>query len=324
MATSGSNSFAQTRDQVIYDAFQILGVYGVGRSIVAEDITYASNTLNKMLKAWSTQGLHLWCKEECVLYLTQYTASYTIGNQSTNANSSLASASTVSSLTSSNLASSAALVVSTTAGMTIGDYIGVQLPTGALYWTTIATIPSSTSLTLTAASTSALNNGALVFTYTSKVYKPLRILDARLVGGMDSGATSTRTEIQMTPIAYMTYYDTPSKNTNGRPTEFLYNPNLTTGQFTVWPRPSDCSYRIEYTAERIIQDVNSASDSFDLPAEWLEPVTWQLAVRMGPAYGKLDRLQIIGPMASAMLEALKDWDTEITSVTLAPDMEYNG
>ncbi len=49
MATSGSKNFSQTRAELIQDAFQILGVYGIGRTVSAEYNALASNILNKMV-----------------------------------------------------------------------------------------------------------------------------------------------------------------------------------------------------------------------------------------------------------------------------------
>ncbi len=322
MATSGSKSFSQTRDQLINDAFQYLGIYGIGRTISAEDMAFAVSTLNKMIKTWSTMGLHLWCKTEAVLYLSQYTRDYKLGNGTGTARSSDIDGTTSTKLTAAAAIGATALTVYSTTGMTVGDNIGIVVDNKTLLWYTISTIPTSTTLTINSALTIAASSGALVFTYTSKAYKPLRIISARLVGGIDLGSTNTRSEILLNPTPYQTSFEMPSKTSNGRPVQYTYLPNLSDGMMYLWPRPDDCSYRIEYTYERVLEDLNTASDDFDLPPEWDEPITLNLAARLGPAFGKDNKvLQTIGPMASGMLDNLKSWDSEITTVSMFPDLE---
>jgi hypothetical protein len=324
MATSGSSNWQRTRDQIIYNALQHLGKYGIGKTIAPEDLAFANSVLNGMVKAWGTQGLHLWCKEEGVLYLTQYQAKYTLGNSSTNAYVALKSDEIVATLGADLVANDTAVTVTSTTGMTIGDYIGIVLDDKSLHWTTIATIPTSTTLTLTTGVTSAATEDNLVFSFTDRLYKPLRVLSARSVIGLDSGSSSTISEVQMSPIAYQTYMDLPVKTTNSsRPIEYHYNPKNTTGNMYVWPRPSDCACRIEFSYERIIEDLENAADDFDFPSEWQLPLEFGLAVLLGPAFGKDQKIvQTIGPMAADLLRSLKDWDNELDSIDLVPDPGY--
>ncbi len=324
MPTSGDKSFTQTRNQIIYDAFQHLGVYGIGRTISSEDMAFAVSTFNKMIKSWSTMGLHLWCKTEAVLYLSQYTRDYRLGNGVGTARSSDIGGTTSTRLEAAAAIGATSLTVNSTTGMTVGDNIGIVVDDKTLLWYTISTIPTSTTLTINSALTIAANNNALVFTYTEKAYKPLRIISARLVGGIDLGSTNTRSEILLNPTAYQTSFEMPSKTSNGRPVQYTYMPSLTDGMLYLWPRPDDCSYRIEYTYERLLDDVNTAADNIDFPSEWEEPATFQLAIRLGPAFGKdMKVLQTLGPMAEGMLDALKSWDSEITTVSIMPDLgEY--
>jgi hypothetical protein len=299
-----------------------LGVYGLGRTVSAEDMAFTKNVLNAMVKAWSTQGLHLWCKEEAVLYLTKYQSKYRLG--SNGAYVTAASDEITTKLTATAATAANSITVGSTVGMIIGDNIGVVLNTLDLFWTTIDSVDSATQISLvdTLPSTASINN--LVFSFTDRIYKPLRVISARCVNGLDEGETSTKTEIFMTPIAYKDYFELLNKTSNGTPTQYHYNPKLTDGNMYVWQRPSDASYRVEFTYERLLEDLNTASSSFDFPSEWVEPLTFQLAVRLGPAFGKDQKIaQSIGPMAQSMLESLKDWDSEITSIYISPDIQEN-
>jgi hypothetical protein len=320
MTTSGTTTFSQTKIEVIQDAFNLLGVYGNGYTISAEDEQVASRFLNKMVKSWGARGLHLWTKQECVLYLDQYVGKYTLGANGTycttkddevitNLNGGLTNGAT-------------SVIVDSTTGMTVGDYIGIVLTSRDIHWTTIATIPNSTSLTLTLGVTDSAPDNANVYTFTTRINKPLRITSARRVYGVDNGATSTKTEVAMASIAYQDYFEIGSQTSSGTPNQFSYTPKNTDGTLYLWPRPNDTSYRIEFSAERIIEDLNAVDDDFDFPSEWLEPLTWQLALRLAPAFDRENKAgTLIAPIAQSMFENLLNWDTEITSVYFSPDYQ---
>ena len=322
MATSGSQNFSQTRAGLINDAFQLIGVYGIGRTVSAEDTTLASNYLNKMIKAWGAKGLHLWTKEEGVLYITPYEEEYSLGNASGDAYATLKSDEVVTQLNGNHAASATALVVDSTTGMLASDKIGVVTTDKTIHWTTIVSVNSATSLTITAGLDSAASDNGLVYTFTSRIYKPLRILNARLVSGIDTGATSTLTEVPLTSVSNEQYMQISSKfKSNGSPNQFQYSPKNISGRLYLFPRPNDGSERIHFTYERVIEDLDNTTDDFDLPSEWLEPITWQLAVRLGPAFGRSQKaMQVILPVASKMLDNLLDWDTETTSMSFIPGL----
>jgi len=321
MSTSGSKNFTQTRNEIINDAYQLLGLYGIGRTISAEDSAFAVSQFNKMIKAWGTKGLHLWAKEEGVLYTTQYTSKYSIGNASTDAYATLKSDEIVTQLNGALATSTTSVTVDSTTGMTVGDYIGIVLTDKSSHWTTIATLPSSTTLTLTTGVTGAASDNNLVYTFTNRIYKPLRVLNARLVNGIDSGENSTISEVPLSMVSYQTYFELPAKITNGNPIQATYQPQLNNGLMYVWPRPSDTSYRVEFSYERVLDDVDNGTDNIDFPDEWLECATYQLAIRLGPAFGKTEKtMRTIVPLASIMLEDLLNWDSEVAGVSFSPDL----
>jgi hypothetical protein len=322
MTTSGSINYTQTRDQLILDAYQHLGVYGVlGLTITDAHKQFAINQLNKMIKAWETQGLHLWCKEEAVLFLQPNQAEYVISNDTTSDYCAALGDSVITATATAAAISATSLSLLTTVGMTVGDYIGVVLADNTVFWTTIATIPTTTTLTLTLGLTQSAVSGSLVYTFTTKINKPLRILSARRVRGYDNGSTGTITEVLMSDMSYQDYQNMTSKYISGVPNQFTYNPRLTTGNLFLWQRPNDGNDRIHFTYERILEDMDNISDNFDLPSEWLEALTWQLALRLGPAFGRGSKaLNEIAPIAQAALENLKNWDNEITYVNMYPDI----
>lgn len=321
MATSGSTDFNQTMAQLIKDALDVLNIYGIGMTVNAEDMLLCKRLLNKMLLSWATQGLRIFSKTEAVLYITPYTADYTLSNASTSAFCANKSDETITQLTTALAVSDTACTVTSTTGLELSSYIGIVLDDGTIHWTTIDTIPSSTTLTLTTGVAAAASAEAYVYSFPDRINKPYRITSARMVTGLDSGSSSSETSTPLLPIAYEDYYNLPTRSTNGTPSQYLYTPKTTTGVLSLWPRPSDASSRLEFSYERILEDLDNSSDDFDIPKEWYEPMTWQLAVRIGCAFGKEDKVRkVIMPLASDSLAALKSWDSEITSVNISPDL----
>lgn len=318
MAIPEAINFTQTRDQVITDAFQLLGVYGLGKTIIDADKNFASNQLNKMLKSWEMDGLHLWTKVEGIQFLQPAQGSYQIGNDSTDFSCNLSDAS-ITATTATLLSGVTVIPVISSAGMTAADYVGIVMADNTVFWTTIDTVDSSTQITLDSPIEQNINSGMTVYSFTTKLNKPLRILTARRASGYD-GNPGTLQEVLMSVMSYQDYQNMTSKYVNGTPNQYAYLPGTLSGTLYLWQRPAFGSDRIHFTYERIIEDVDEATDNFDLPQEWLEVITWQLAVRLGTSYGRGEKVnKEILPIASLMLEKAQDWDREITYVDIWPD-----
>lgn len=316
MTTSGTQTFTQTRDQIILDTFQLLGIYGVGRTVDAADMLVAVRALNKMIKAWSTKGLHLWTKEEGVMFLQPSIGSYTLGSTG---RATLASDLRIHTVPTATASGSSSIVLDSGTDVLTSDKIGIVLSDKTVHWTTVSAIASNT-VTLGAVLTGAVSADAVVYVYTNTLYKPLRIHNARYI--LNTAGTDG-TDIRLASLAYQDYFDIPTKSTASQPNQFHYNPDLTSGTMYLWPQPSDGSGRVQFTYERIIEDINTAAETFDFPSEWLEAITYQLAMRLGPFFGKTKRAAEMTPLASVMLNNLLDWDSEITEITFSPDMsEY--
>ena len=64
MSTSNSYSFTVTRDDIINAAFRTMGVFGLGETASATDITNAAQALNLILKTLATKGINLWTVDD--------------------------------------------------------------------------------------------------------------------------------------------------------------------------------------------------------------------------------------------------------------------
>lgn len=323
MATSGSQNFSQTRNQLILTALQIIDVYGIGKTVSAEDMDFSSTLLNMMIKAWAGKGLHLWEKTEGVLYLTPYTTSYSLGNASTDAYVTNESDQIITQLNGAHIAADTTLLVDSTTGMASSDNIGIVLSDKTIFWTTISSVDSSTTLTLASGLSGAASDNALIYTFTNRLYKPLRILDARYRTGYgESTSSNSIVDVPITMMSYESYQQLPVKGAGGTPTQATYLPHNTNGTLYLFSAPTDGSGRIHFTYERMIEDLDSASDDFDFPAEWQEPIAWQLALRLRkPFGGVMGQDDIL--LASTMLEDLLNWDREVTEVNMTPQQDYD-
>ncbi len=311
-------SFNETRDQISSDALQLIGYLAAGETAAANDLTFCANAVNKMIKAWMAQGIHLFTEEEGILYPVVGQASYILtatggANGSSNADSAV-------STTLATAASGTSLSVTSATGMNISDNIGIVLANNTTQWTTIDNIVGTT-ITIHTALTSSAAIGAAVFAYTNSLTRPLSIQSARY---RDANTFDRWVKI----VPRDDYMRIPQKALLGQPIIIYYSAQTTTGTVYVWPTPSLANGQIMVTYLREINDVDNASDNFDFPQEWLECLTYNLAVRIAPAYGvNLSAGGISGnpglvTMAAQFLDELKAWDTSQPYIQFVPGWDY--
>lgn len=319
MTTSNSTDFTETRDQIISDALGILAILAAGETATSADISFCSNILNKMVKAWMAQGIHLWTEEIGTIFLVQGQAVYSLQAGATGTKASDGTGTPVETTLSVASGGSSVQVTSAT-GMTIGDNIGVAESNALLTWTTISNI-SGTTITLAAPLVGTAPAGNAVFTYTSQMPRALSIQSCRL---RNNNGFDKMMEIK----PRNDYNNIPQKLITGDPIILAYSPQLNNGLVYIWPAPSDVNKRIEVTWLRTIQDFDTGIDTPDFPVEWLEALTYNLAVRIAPAYGVSLSSGGMGGnpnllvMAAQMLDDMKAWDAEQPFVQIVPHNQY--
>lgn len=320
MSTSGSTNFTLTRNELISNALQLLGILASGETAQTNDITFCSSVLNAMVKAWMAQGIHLWTEEEGTIYFVENQATYNLPG----ANGSDGSGTPVETTLSVTAAAAASTITCTTVtGMSSGDVIGIELDDNTIQWTTINGAPNTTTLivTLTTPLTGQATLSNNVYTYTTALPRPISINSVRC---RDSNNFDRYVKI----LPREDYMRIPQKSLSGQPIIIYYTPQLTTGVLYVWPTPSQVSQRLKITYLRTIQDLDAAGDNFDFPQEWLECLTYNLAVRVAPSYGiNLASGGIQGNpdilrQANQYLEDLKAWDAEQPYISIVPNYRY--
>lgn len=83
MATSGTNTFSVSRDEVIKASLRLLNVIGVGETPIQEDYQNCSEALNIMIKSWAKKSFPLWVYQRVAIPMIVDNASYQIGPTAT-------------------------------------------------------------------------------------------------------------------------------------------------------------------------------------------------------------------------------------------------
>ncbi len=312
MTTGTTANYNDTRNDIISDALTILGAQPPDEAVNARDLAVGIRYLSRLVKAWEGTGAHIWTDEVARVWLQDNTREYLLGGASSDAHWAIDYVET--DLTAALADNATTASVTSTTGMTVGDKIGIVMSDNGVHWTTIATIPGATSLTLTAGVTETCASGAYVYTYTTRPQRPLRILDAGLV----SGILLTENQRELGDISFSELHLIQNKLSNGPPNLYNYKAKLDSGVLSVWQVPTDCSSRISIHYQRPMFDFDSGTDTPDIPPQWLEAIIYGLAARLAPVYGKIDMLPSLMAMATTMFNTANEFDSEITSIYISP------
>jgi len=137
--------------------------------------------------------------------------------------------------------------------------------------------------------------------------RPLRIEHMRYE---DSSGTETP---RIMPMSREEYFALPNKDSNGVPTQFYYDPQLTQGRLYIWQVPSTVNgEKIKFTYQRSIEDFDAATDNPDFPQEWLDALVKNLAFQLAPTvYPGQPQIAIAAKaIAEEALTMAEDFDRE--------------
>jgi len=310
--TSGSINFTENRNEIIIDAFSKIRVFAIGETPTTDDVNLASRALNRMVKEWQAKGWHLWKKREATLFLAKGVHEYLLGGTSSDH---VTEEYVKTTLTADAASGTDTLTVTSSAGMTAADYIGIVLDDSSLFWTTIKAVLGATSVQTDAVLTGKASKNKYVFAYTTKITRPLLIPNARRY------TVITGQEIPLISYSHSQYYDMPTKESQGSPNIFNYDPQLDSGKLNIWPTPADINYLINFTYAKSIEDFDNITDNPDFPQEWLDALVYNLALNLGPDYGKANNpdFSLIVQRAKESLDVLQGFDSERGSIFFQPD-----
>ena len=304
MATSGTTSYLLTASGIVQKAFELLEVYAPGESVSGEDFNSAMVSLNMMIKHWQAERkLYLHQVEEATLFLAAGQRTYKIGNSSTD-KVGLSVNVVETQLTEAEIITDTLMHVNSTTGMLATDIIGVVMNDSTILWTTIASVTSSTSVTLTAALTVAAASGNYVFSYRTAAGRPLDIdiCMLRQAGGTDTTLSQYISEIPMTAVSQSTYFRYPNKGTQGTPLQYYIEKKNLYSNINVFPVPTTPNYRVKFLYKRIIENFDSSSNNPDIPQEYGAALVYNLAAAIAPQYNRMEKLQYFEAKGNELLD----------------------
>jgi len=283
MTTSGTYNFSVNRDQIIRGAMINIEKLDEIEQPSPQDIIDCSFWLNMLMKQWMgtkdfAPGLKTWTRRHGYLTLSQLAYEYPLNSSTQGWSNSLI----LTTLTAA-VSSGSVLAVSSVAGMSVGDNIGVVLDAGYVYWSTIATGGiNGLNITINGAVPSNAALGAVVYDEgLTLAQQPLEIITASL-------RNSSKSDIPLRILTSNQYDALPNKTdpTNiGDPTAIFYDWQLTQGNLYLdVGGAQDPTKYILLTYLEEIQDLNNPAETPEYPPEWFLPLTLGLSKLICPMY----------------------------------------
>lgn len=282
MASSGVVTYTVNENDIITDAAQTIGVLGAGETMPAEDQTLFRRKLNLIVKQWSSPsdfspGMKMWARKRGFLFLQKDQSVYSLGPSGDHAAADSYVTTTVGGTEASG---QTVITVASSTGITNGMNIGIELSTGALHWTTVSGAPSGNDVTIAVALTASSAANGRVFSYSTKIRRPLEILTAKLV-------TTDNVESPIdTNWTLQEYEATTNRTTEGTPSGGYFEAQLTNAKLYLDREPDDVTKVVRMVFLSPIEDFTASSDTADFAQEWFRPLVYQLAMDAAPSFGR--------------------------------------
>lgn len=309
MAVSGSYNFTANRDEIIKGALRLNNAIASGETPTAAEIVDCAEALNMMIKHWQAEGIGLWLIQEITLLLEYEAYSYALGPSGDHASLTVVKTE----LAAAGAAAAGTITVDSDTGISNADAIGIELDDKTLQWTTVNGGPAADVITLTVALTGAAAVDNHVYAYTTKIQRPLEVIEARRV---DSEGNDTPIG---PPISRDEYMSLTNKTQIGIENQVYYDPQTTNGVLKVWQASGDVQRMLRMSVKYPVQDFDTAADNADFPVEWLRTLKFNLAVEIAPEFGK-EPSSTVKRIADETKEQVQGFDREQTSIFFQPDL----
>lgn len=129
-------------------------------------------------------------------------------------------------------------------------------------------------------------------------------------------------DLPVTQLNRDDYTSLPNKTQQSAVPVNFYFEKLRVPQITLWPVPSDSTKHLVLYRYRAIQDVGELSEELEIPARWLEAVTWHLALRLAFELPEVkpERATMVISMAQSMVLEVEGGETDSAPVYFAPNI----
>ena len=295
MATSGSVDFNLDMAEITEEAFERCGL----EFRTGYDARTARRSLNLLFAEWANRGLNLWTVEEITQSLVQYSSSssiatYPIGTITATVGDStyLVVGRTITGGTSGSTAKIISKPTSTT--------ITITVPTGSF--------SAGEAITSNASDDSGVSTTISADPSLSDAQAAVDILEV-VVRRSDS-------DVGISRISRGNYLDIPDKTTQGRPSQFYINRQITP-TITLWPSPENSTDQIIYYRVKRIQDADSGINTSDIPFRFLPCLTaglsYYLAMKKSPQL-----VPLLKSIYDEEFQRAASEDSERTALRLVP------
>lgn len=297
--------YAKTAGDLIRDALRAATISGISLPVQSEDFAQGESALNDILMSLQTEQIHVWAQTEALIPLNPDQTKYVFGTDHAFTNYVYTTASAA-------IATATSLDVVSTAGMTTGDFIGVELADGTRQWTTL-TVTGATTLTLAAALTGDIDDLSSIYTYTTATDQPVRIDSVRYAD------TYTSDEISTSMVARDEYFNQPSKTTSGAVNTWYFQRNLDFGHLYVWPIADSCKRLLRITFIKPQYIPEDQSEDILIPPEWYVALKFKLAADLAMSYGvDANRQMMLEQKAAIYLQKAISSDDDGASFQFTP------
>jgi len=274
MATSGDISLTITRDDIITEALELLGVLEAGVSPNSDDLTSAARSLNFIIKAWQTDGLQVFTVKRGYLFLERSQHEYELSTTGDHWTYEYKSTT----LAADAAASQAQIDVTDITDMEVGGYFGLELDDGTVVWDTIATLDGGTLLSLTSNLDSIASSGNTVMYHTSKADEPMGVVEASL-------RNESLNDRPLEVMSRQEWSELSNKTYDGSVTQVYFDDRVTPPMLFTWPESAQDFDIIVLWIKRVTESFVTANDNPDFPQQWFYPLATNLAVAIGPKFG---------------------------------------
>ena len=214
MATSGSVDFNLNMADVIEEAYERCGL----ELRTGYDAATARRSLNLLFAEWANRGLNLWTVEQKTLTFARLSSSSSIATYP------------IGTIT---------MTVSSSSGFSVGESISGGTSGASA---SVITKPSGTTMTITIpvgtfTATETITGASSSATATVTSVSDLSDVQAT-VDVLEAVVRRSGTDISTSRIGRQDYLTIPDKTTQGRPTQFFVDRQITP-TITVWPSPEN-------------------------------------------------------------------------------------
>lgn len=145
-------------------------------------------------------------------------------------------------------------------------------------------------------------------------------LGADVVDLLEVVVRRSNTDFTMSKISRSNYLSQPAKTTEGRPSQYFFNRQITP-EITLWPTPENSTDQLIYYYVRRIEDADALVNTTELPFRFLPcaaaGMAYYVALKKAP-----ERVQLLKTLYEEEFQRAADEDEDRVSLKLQPDIQY--